>query len=628
MATNPETLYVGKIKPSSADYPYGEAQDITLPSDGTGTPWKASFVNDLFGFQQALLSDAGVVPSGTPDKVGASQYLQSLFKISGLVRDDYTALRLVESNQLSDLTGCFITGDGIGGAFQLDKSDVVSLDNNGTIIVDADGGRWKRRYSGVINAKWFGVTGDSVTDENTAVQAALDYAATVTGATGGGSGASVFFPSGGYVMDNITWPLHVNIIGEETRVVTFFFGGAEAANSTILSSVGQSFAGITGVSLIGYTPTGSDLAESLIRFESGALDLNHAIGDIALKGCKYNAIHQEAGQVVNLHINRIRFDGVGGYGLRLKTFLGHESRPISIDEFTLDNNNSSLPAPYSAEPRWGLGLLRIIDGGHNTAVGGINISNGRLEKNLKYRNTTYGDYTTGEVISSIVLEANATAGAGQHKLDIEDVIVTGTGNIETGEALATCSGYTSSSGATVNARHCSMAASDAFVYVDNHSSFLNLPASVISMSVKTAFEKSVIRAKRSTDQTAIASGGSPKIVEFNSESIDSLSEFDIATNVGRFTPTREGWYKVSAQVLLDAGVDTNLAILYLMKNGAATTSTTHVFSGTGSVSIPFNDIVFMDGDTDYLEMGIYHNTGVNRTLKATNTFVNYERILE
>lgn len=80
MAINPETQYPGKIAPSTPDYPYGAARNVTLP--GTGTPWEAALVNDLFGWQQAILSEVGVVPSGSPEKVGASQYLGALKAIA------------------------------------------------------------------------------------------------------------------------------------------------------------------------------------------------------------------------------------------------------------------------------------------------------------------------------------------------------------------------------------------------------------------------------------------------------------------------------------------------------------------------------------------------------------------
>ena len=161
MAINPSVKYAGKITAPSVEYPLGKAQNITVPGDGTGTPWEKDLLNDIFGFQQALLGDAGEAPSGIPDKVGASQYLKVLFKRSGLVRDDYTELRATKSSELLDLTNCFIAKLGIGGAFQLDKSDVVSLDDKGTIIVDADGGRWKRLFSSAANSEWFGTVGAS-----------------------------------------------------------------------------------------------------------------------------------------------------------------------------------------------------------------------------------------------------------------------------------------------------------------------------------------------------------------------------------------------------------------------------------------------------------------------------------
>lgn len=81
MAINPETKYAGKIKPSSAAYPYGEARNITVPGDGTGTPWEAALVNDVFGMQQRLLSLLGVTPSGSPDTAETSQYVDAMWQL-------------------------------------------------------------------------------------------------------------------------------------------------------------------------------------------------------------------------------------------------------------------------------------------------------------------------------------------------------------------------------------------------------------------------------------------------------------------------------------------------------------------------------------------------------------------
>lgn len=78
MAISPKDRYPSQIDTSDGDYPEGKAQNIVSPGDGTGTPWEKDLVNDLFGFQQALLDAASDTPSGDPDKVGASQYLDAV----------------------------------------------------------------------------------------------------------------------------------------------------------------------------------------------------------------------------------------------------------------------------------------------------------------------------------------------------------------------------------------------------------------------------------------------------------------------------------------------------------------------------------------------------------------------
>jgi hypothetical protein len=78
MAENPNSRYPTQTTAPTADYPYGSAQNVSVPGDGTGTPWEKDLVNDIFGMQQQLLSAATIVPSGTPDKVGASQYYDAM----------------------------------------------------------------------------------------------------------------------------------------------------------------------------------------------------------------------------------------------------------------------------------------------------------------------------------------------------------------------------------------------------------------------------------------------------------------------------------------------------------------------------------------------------------------------
>ena len=85
MAIIPEDKYPGKVKPADPDYPYGSARNVSAPGDGTGTPWEKDLVNDTLGFHQALLTEAGITPTGDPDKVGGSQYLDAVKVSAGRV---------------------------------------------------------------------------------------------------------------------------------------------------------------------------------------------------------------------------------------------------------------------------------------------------------------------------------------------------------------------------------------------------------------------------------------------------------------------------------------------------------------------------------------------------------------
>lgn len=81
MALIPKLTYPGQIDESDAAYPHGKAQNISVSGDGTGTPWEKELVNDHFGFQQALLDAASITPSGSPDEVGTSDYLDAIQRL-------------------------------------------------------------------------------------------------------------------------------------------------------------------------------------------------------------------------------------------------------------------------------------------------------------------------------------------------------------------------------------------------------------------------------------------------------------------------------------------------------------------------------------------------------------------
>jgi hypothetical protein len=78
VALIPKKKYPAQTLSTDIGYPHGKARNVLVPGDGTGTPWEADLINDIFGFQQALLAAASILPSEAPEKVGASQYLSAI----------------------------------------------------------------------------------------------------------------------------------------------------------------------------------------------------------------------------------------------------------------------------------------------------------------------------------------------------------------------------------------------------------------------------------------------------------------------------------------------------------------------------------------------------------------------
>lgn len=116
MALNWGVKYPSQTGAPDADYPYGPAQNVTLPGDGTGFPWEADVINDWGGFFQALLGAAGITPSGDVDTFLASDYMDSLNVLLSAIDDKYLPNN-VEKLLLNDASAA--PGDAnIGNGYQ------------------------------------------------------------------------------------------------------------------------------------------------------------------------------------------------------------------------------------------------------------------------------------------------------------------------------------------------------------------------------------------------------------------------------------------------------------------------------------------------------------------------------
>lgn len=84
MAIRPNNEYPGATTSPDSNYPYGGARNVSSPGDDTGTPWEEKLINDIFGFQQALLQEANITPNDNPETAAVSQYLGA---IQSLIQD-------------------------------------------------------------------------------------------------------------------------------------------------------------------------------------------------------------------------------------------------------------------------------------------------------------------------------------------------------------------------------------------------------------------------------------------------------------------------------------------------------------------------------------------------------------
>ena len=99
-------------------------------------------------------------------------------------------------------------------------------------------------------------------------------------------------------------------------------------------------------------------------------------------------------------------------------------------------------------------------------------------------------------------------------------------------------------------------------------------------------------------------------VAIDTENFDTNSNFDTTNN--RFTPTVAGYYQVNGCLRGNAVTTFTVITVYIYKNGSENirTQITATLNNSGSTQININNIVYMNGTTDYLELyGAINGTG-------------------
>lgn len=273
MAVIPSSRYPAQTDTGDSGYPHGKARSSGSFQDGTGTPLNKDWINDLWGFQQALLAAAGITPSGTPDQVGGSQYLEavravaraSAVKRSLVLRSIDVTLSGVTPTPSSSLVGAVsalgywtvVAKAGNNSVFAINESplpsmsgvtipgltSVTKLIRGGRILAIGDGGN-KNAYSTTNGNLW----------------------------TAGGSTGLSTVPSDG------VWDGTEFVISTESGKAAHSTSGVSWANATVGSDI---------IDVISFTPDGG-----LAAFSSGAVIA--AGGQVS--GTKAFAISTDHGQ--------------------------------------------------------------------------------------------------------------------------------------------------------------------------------------------------------------------------------------------------------------------------------------------------------------------------------------------
>jgi hypothetical protein len=188
----------------------------TIGFPGAFSSWESSTIydqNDIVTasdnkyYRSLISNNQNNEPSASP-----AQWEEVRFDI---ILDSISELRAASTVFAGNvfLNGYYGASDGGGGEFYWDSTS-TETDNGGTIIkpTAVTTGRWKRPDSGAINIRWFGATGDGVTDDTTAIQAAIDHGVSVS--------KSLFVPSGDYLAESLVPKTGLTIKGEWSGIGT------------------------------------------------------------------------------------------------------------------------------------------------------------------------------------------------------------------------------------------------------------------------------------------------------------------------------------------------------------------------------------------------------------------------
>ena len=192
--------FAPRANPADSNHPYGSIKNESVPGAKDGTPLDAAWGNDMGGFTDALLAEAGIVPSGAADTALVSQRLEAL---KGVVAK-YNTLTVTQLLALNLPVGSTVAlSDRDFASFEI----TTGLSANGFDIIDIGMGKQAKLSieKGEFNVCAFGAIGNGVADDYLPIQranvAAVEYANNV------GNGAIILYPPKDFYITSTVCPL-------------------------------------------------------------------------------------------------------------------------------------------------------------------------------------------------------------------------------------------------------------------------------------------------------------------------------------------------------------------------------------------------------------------------------------
>lgn len=246
MALDIYNRYGPRANPADANYPYGSIKNESIPTANDGTPLEKDWGNDLAGFQQRLLVEGGVSPSGNSDTILNSDYYDALKNVlkrnGGKPFATVADLKADTTVKIGDFVSIesYTATNNSGVMFGKIVSAATGVDDGGSFIdLIGSGLQFQQFLPGSVSVKLFGAEGDDVTDDHASMQSAINFSVQ--------NGSSVLIPAGRY-LTTASLIVDLSLVTTDSSHRPDIVGAGAGASTIHHSSGGVGLAVFGGVS--------------------------------------------------------------------------------------------------------------------------------------------------------------------------------------------------------------------------------------------------------------------------------------------------------------------------------------------------------------------------------------------